>query len=301
MITLGRMDVRGSLPPLVTPFRDGEVDLDAYERLVEHHLNAGSDGVVVAGTTGEPALLTVEERQALLESAVSAAAGRIPVIAATGAVSHADTVALTEHADRVGADALLVVTPAFTRPPARGMLEFYVDIGRRTDLPFLLYHIPGRAAVGVDLAFCEALAERVPTFCGIKHASTDLGFVSDLLEMFGPEFRVLVGLEELSFPMLAMGAAGTVNAVANVDPRRVAELGRAVDRGDLAEARKLHYDLLELNRSVFFDTNPICVKYMCRRLGLLERNEHRLPMVPATPELEARLDAVLVAAGLLDD
>jgi 4-hydroxy-tetrahydrodipicolinate synthase len=300
VITLGPNDVRGSLPPLVTPFRDGEVDLEAYERLVEHHVHAGSDGVVVAGTSGEPALLTVPERQALLEAAVSAAAGRIPVIAATGALSHADTVTLSEHAAGAGAAALLVVTPAFTRPPPRGMLDHYTDIGRRTDPPLLLYHIPGRAAVGVDLAFCEALAERAPTFCGIKHASTDLGLVSELIEAFGPEFRILVGLEELTLPMLAMGATGSVNAVANVDPRRVSALGRAVDANDLHGARKLHYELLDLNRSVFFDTNPICVKYMCRRLGLLERNEHRLPMAPATPELEARLDDILVAAGLLD-
>ncbi|HEY8545425.1 MAG TPA: 4-hydroxy-tetrahydrodipicolinate synthase [Acidimicrobiales bacterium] len=301
MIRLDDGFLRGSLPPLVTPFRDGAVDYTAYESLVEHHVRSGSSGVVVAGTTGEPALLSVAERRSLLEAAVSAADGRITVIAATGAPSHADTVELTEHAAAAGADAVLVVTPAFTRPPRRGLLDFFADVAARVELPFLVYHIPGRAAVSIDAAFCEELAERSDRFCGVKHASTDLGFVTDVLVRLGPEFRVLVGLEELSFPMLALGAAGTVNAVANVDPVRVAALSGAVDAGDLAGARRLHYELAELNRAVFFEMNPICVKYMCRRVGVLERNEHRLPLVPASPELEARLDGVLARAGLISD
>lgn len=139
----------------------------------------------------------------------------------------------------------------------------------------------------------------MPQLVGMKHAANDLGFVTRLLDRFGFEFRIFVGLEELSFPMLALGAAGLMNAVGNVAPRPVAELYESVVRGDLAAARKLHFALFELNQAVFFDTNPIPIKYMMKRMGLLPTEEHRLPMVPATPELAERLDGVLRRAGLL--
>jgi 4-hydroxy-tetrahydrodipicolinate synthase len=145
----------------------------------------------------------------------------------------------------------------------------------------------------------ERICERVPQLVGMKHAANDLGFVTRLLDRFGFEFRIFVGLEELSFPMLALGAAGLMNAVGNVAPRPVAELYESVVRGDLAAARKLHFALFELNQAVFFDTNPIPIKYMMKRMGLLPTEEHRLPMVPATPELAERLDGVLRRAGLL--
>lgn len=147
----------------------------------------------------------------------------------------------------------------------------------------------------------ERLAEATPHLVGIKHAVNDLEFVSEMLDRFGFDFRVHVGLEELSFPMLCIGAAGMMNAVGNVAPAKVAALYNAVAAGDLVKGRRLHYELFELNKSVFFDTNPICVKYIMKRLGLLRDNEHRLPMMPATPELEERLDGVLPRAGLLQE
>jgi 4-hydroxy-tetrahydrodipicolinate synthase len=150
----------------------------------------------------------------------------------------------------------------------------------------------------VELDTMERIAERLPTLVGIKQAVNDLGFVSQLLDRFGPEFRVFVGLEELSFPMLAVGATGLMNAVGNIAPRKLARLCDAVASGALGEARTLHYELFELNRSVFWDTNPIPIKYMMKRLGLIAANEHRLPMVPADRALEARLDAVLARAKI---
>jgi len=290
----------GSYPPLVTPFIDGAVDYDGYASLVEYQVGSGSHGIVVCGTTGEPSTLAVAERQRLLEVAVDAAGGRIPVVAATGSQSHAETVVLTEHATRAGAAAVLVVTPYFLRPPQRGLAAYFSDLGTRCDLPLLLYHIPGRAAVGVDLGTLEAIAEAVAHFVGMKHAVNDLSLVSDVLARFGPEFRVLVGLEELSFPMLALGASGMVNAVANVAPDKVARLAEVMRKGDLEAGRRLHYELLELNRAVFWDTNPISIKYLMRRRGLIATNEHRLPMMPATPELEARLDRLADEHGLFD-
>jgi 4-hydroxy-tetrahydrodipicolinate synthase len=298
MMALERAFLRGSYPPLVTPFAGGAVDDATYARLVEFQIAQGSHGIVVNGTTGEPSTLTAEERARLVRVAVETARGRIPVVAATGAQSHAETVWLTEQAEAAGADAVLVVTPYYLRPPQRGLVEYFVDVGRRTRLPLLLYHIPGRAAVSLELETVERIAERLPTLVGIKQAVNDLGFVSQLLDRFGPDFRVFVGLEELSFPMLAIGAAGLMNAVGNLAPRKVARLYDAVASGSLSEARALHQELFELNRAVFWDTNPIPIKYMMKRLGLIPDNEHRLPMVPADAPLAARLDAVLERAKL---
>ncbi|HEU4617399.1 MAG TPA: 4-hydroxy-tetrahydrodipicolinate synthase [Gammaproteobacteria bacterium] len=291
--------LRGSVPPLVTPFRDGEVDYGAYARLVEYHIAQGSHGVLVNGTTAEPSTLTVEERNRLVSTAIGTAAGRIAVVAATGSQSLAETEALTRHAVRAGADALLIVTPYYVRPPQRGLVEYYAALAGMHDLPWMVYHIPGRTAVGVTLETLEALKKRCAHFVGMKQAVNDLGFVSECLHALGGDFKIFAGLEELSFPMLAVGACGIMNAAGNLEPRALADLCEAVEAGDLPRARALHDRLLEINKAVFFDTNPIPVKYMMMRCGLLERNEHRLPMAPATPEVAARLDAVLERAGLI--
>lgn len=300
MIELQPEFLRGSYPPVITPFAaDGSVDLDTYGALVDRQVREGSHGIVVNGTTAEPSLLSVEERMRIAERAIEVVDHRVPVMVATGSQSLAETLALTEHAQAAGGDALLVVTPYYVRPPQRGLVAYYEAVAERTELPLLMYHIPGRAGVEVSIDTLVAIGERLPTFVGIKHASPDLGLLNDALMAFGPEFRVFVGLEELSFPMLAIGAAGVVNAVSNVAPQKVAQLCEAVAAGKLDEGRRLHFELYELNRSVFFDTNPIPLKYMMRRLGLLDENRHRLPMMPATDEVAARVDGVLERAGLL--
>lgn len=297
MIPLAADALRGSYPPLVTPFSDGRVDIGAYEKLVDFQIRSGSHGIVVAGTSGEPALLTVAERKELAAAAVRAAAGRLPVMVATGAPSLAETLELTRHADNVDTAAVLVVTPAFTRPPQRGLVEFYEAVCKSTSKPVLLYHIPVRSAVSVTVDTLEEIAGRCENFVGTKHASTDLGWVTDALLRLGPEFRIFVGLEEVSLPMLAVGAAGMVNAVANVFPAQIVALYQAVQDEKLVEARRLHEALWKLNKSVFFDTNPIPVKYMMRQRGLIASNEERLPMSPATAEVERLCDAVLAAAA----
>jgi 4-hydroxy-tetrahydrodipicolinate synthase len=298
MIALPDAALRGSYPPLVTPFRDGEVDVAAFEALVEFQTSGGSHGVVVAGTSGEPALLTLAERKALASAAIKVADSRIPVIVATGAPSLPDTLELTAHAEQAGAAALLVVTPAFTRPPQRGLVAFYEAVCRSTALPVLMYHIPGRSGVHVDADTLTEIATRCGNLAGVKHASADLSWVTDVILRLGPDFRVLAGLEELSFPMLAAGAAGMVNAVANIFPGPVARLYEAVRAGDLAEGRRLHQALWELSKAVFLDTNPIPIKYMMRRRGLIPSNEERLPMAAASAETERKCDQVLAVAEL---
>jgi len=290
--------LKGSMPPLITPLRGGEVDYDAYAQLVAFQIKNGTHGILVNGTTAEPSTLTMEERNRLVEIAVQVAAGRVPVVAATGSQSLAETRRLTEHAARSGADALLIVTPYYIKPPQRGLVAYYLELAAISQLPWMVYHIPGRAAVNVTLDTLEELKSRSPTLVGMKHAVNDLGFVSECLARLGADFKMFVGLEELSFPMMAVGACGLMNAVGNLQPRILAELCEAVWRNDLAGAQRLHQRLLEINQAVFFDTNPIPIKYMMKRLGLLAANEHRLPMMPATPELERRLDGVLKRAGL---
>jgi 4-hydroxy-tetrahydrodipicolinate synthase len=161
----------------------------------------------------------------------------------------------------------------------------------------MIYHIPGRAAVSVTVDTVKELKERSPTFVGMKHAATDLDFVSDCFAAVGADFKIFVGLEELSFPMMAIGACGLMNAVGNLKPAVLVEMCEAVWRGDLKHAQKLHHRLHEINKAVFYDTNPIPMKYMAKKLGLIASNEHRLPMLPATPDLERRLDAVLARAA----
>lgn len=291
--------LKGSIPPLITPFQNGEVDYDTYARVVERQIAEGSHGILVNGTTAEPATLTIEERNRLVDLAVKLVKGRIPVVAATGSQSLADTRVLSEHAAKAGADALLILTPYFTRPPQRGMIQYYLEATKGLSLPWMIYHIPGRAAIHVTVDTVKELKDKSKTFVGMKHASQDLDFVSECFAAVGKDFKIFVGLEDLSFPMMAIGACGLMNAVGNLRPRALADLCEAVWRGDLAGARALHDKLFEINKAVFFDTNPIPIKYMAKKLGIISVNEHRLPMAPATPELEKKLDAVLARAGLL--
>jgi 4-hydroxy-tetrahydrodipicolinate synthase len=299
MITLDADTLRGSYPPVVTPFKDGAVDYDTFAAIVDRQVRLGSHGLVITGTTGEPSSLSVTERIELLRVAVSTVAGRL-LVAATGSQSFAETVELTAQAEKCGADAVLVVTPYYIRPPQRGLVEYFVAIGRRTALPLLIYHIPGRAAVSVAVETVARIADVLPTLVGIKHAVNDLEFVTEVLLRCGRDFRVFCGLEALSLPMLAVGAAGVMNAVGNLAPDRVAALCTAVATGRLADARQLHDELFALNQAIFLDTNPIPLKYMMARLDLLPSSEVRLPLVSLDDQQRRRLDDVLHAAGLLD-
>lgn len=291
--------LRGSIPPLITPFRGNAVDYEAYAALCEFHVARGSHGILVNGTSAEPSTLTIEERNRLIDVAMEATAGRLPVVAATGSQSLAESDLLTRHAVQAGVSALLIVTPYYLRPPQRGLIDYYLRLAESHDTPWMIYHIPGRTAVTVTLDTLATLRERSPHFVGMKHAVNDLGFASEALALLGEDFRIFVGLEELSFPMMAVGACGLMNAVGNLRPDLLADLSDAVADGNLPRARSLHEQLLEVNKAVFYDTNPIPVKYMMKRIGLLQENSHRLPNAPATRELEQRLDGVLERAGLL--
>lgn len=300
MMRLPKTFLKGSIPPLITPFKNGKVDYDAYAGLVEFQVKNGSHGILVNGTTSEPSTLTVEERNRTVDVAIEAAAGKVPIVAATGSQSLAETSTLTAHADRAGADALLIVTPYYIRPSQRGLVAYYGEVGKQTKKPWMIYHIPGRAAVSVTLDTLDRISKENPHFVGMKHAVDDLGFVSTCLDHFGMDFRIFVGLEDLSYPMMTVGACGLMNAVGNLMPKQLAKMCELIWQGKMKEAQKIHYQLFEINQAVFYDTNPQPMKYMMKRLGIMPKNEHRLPMMPASKELEKRLDGVLQRAGLLN-
>ena len=268
---------------------------------MEFQVKGGTHGIVVTGTTGEPSVLTTDERIELVKVAVAAAKKRIEVVAATGAQNHADTVKMSEAAEKAGADALLIVTPYFIRPPQRGLEAYYLDLCKRTDLPVMIYHIPGRAAVTMTADTDRAHRRRRAQSC--RHQArgrTDLKLGQRASSSSsGAEFRIHVGLEDLSFPMVCLGAHGLMNAVGNLLPGKVAE-ALCGDRGRRSRARP-RAALRTLRSSttpIFFDINPIPMKYMMKRLGIIPNELHRLPMVPSTPELRTKLDGVLSRAGL---
>lgn len=296
-MTFGVEALKGSIPPLITPFRDGAVDYAAYASLLEAVVAGGSHGVLVNGTTAEPTTLTMTERTDLVKCAVEKIAGRVPVVAATGAQSFKGTLQLTREATSAGADALLILTPFFIKPPVRGMIEYFRTLASETPLPILIYHIPGRSGVTLPPAAIAELNEAAPSVVGVKHASTDLAFVTELLSL-KPDCRVFAGLEDLSFPMMAVGAVGMMNAAGNVVPERIAALAEAALAGDMARAAALHRELFKLNQAIFWDTNPVPLKYMLKRIGLLPDNEHRLPMCGPTSEVARRLDQLLEEVGL---
>jgi 4-hydroxy-tetrahydrodipicolinate synthase len=290
--------IKGSIPPIITPFKNDQLDYEAYAGLVEFQINKGSHGILVNGTTAEPSTLTADERNKTIDTAIATNNGRLPIIAATGSQSLAESRMLTRYAAEVGADALLIVTPYYISPPQRGLVQYYLDVMDGIDTPWMIYHIPGRAAVSITLETVKELKDRSSNFIGMKHAVNDLAFVSECIDAF-PDYLVFVGLEELSFPEMAIGAVGLMNAVGNLRPDLLAEMCQAVWDNDLSRGKEIHQRLLEINQSVFYDTNPIPIKYMMKRLGIIPENHHRLPMMPAEPELEKRLDGVLERAGLL--
>jgi len=290
--------LKGAFTPLVVPFDGGEVDYDQYAKLIEWQIEQGTHGLLVNATSGEPTTLTLEEKARLIEVAVKTSAGRKPVAAGIPAESHSEAVMLLRRAEKVGADALVSVTPYYVRPPQRGLVAFFTDLAKHTNLPFLIYHIPGRAAVSVTAETFEAIAERCPNFVGLKNTDDDLALVSRLINRLGPDFRIFGGLEATAFAMCALGGCGTMITTSNVAPKRIAELNNLCMAGKLHEAQTFAIEIDELMAAAFLDAGPIPIKCMMKLMGLIAKNEHRLPMVPATPELEKQLEAVVKRYGL---
>jgi 4-hydroxy-tetrahydrodipicolinate synthase len=291
--------LRGAYCPLVVPFRDGKIDFDAYGALIERQIAEGSHGLLVNATSGEPTMLSVAERGDLVEFAIKTANGRRPVCAGTASESFEATAALIDRFDKAGADSILVVTPFYSAPPQRGAVSYFASLGARTRRPLLIYHIPARAGFTLAVDTLAAIRDEVPHFAGLKNTDTDVGFVTGALARLGRDFRIFAGLELPTLPMLGIGGCGMMITASNVVPRLVSQLYETFAKGDIDGAIALNLKLYPLFRGVALESSPIPVKYMLKRLGVLKTNEHRSPLVPASPEVEKQLDKVLADMGLI--
>jgi len=291
------MDLGRVITAMVTPFRpDGSLDLDGARRLAEHLVANGSDGLVVAGTTGEAPTLTLDEKRDLWRAVADAVRGRAAVIAGTGTYSTAESIELTHMAEEAGADAVLVVTPYYSKPPQTGLLAHFTAVASATSLPVVLYDIPGRTATKIAHATLLELA-KVPTIVGVKDAAGDLSGTAKLA-VEAPGLRIWSGDDALTLPMLAVGGIGVVSVASHLVGNRLAEMVAAHDKGDVERAAQINRELVPLYEVLFITANPIPVKAALNMLGL-PAGPVRLPLVDATEQEQARVRSVLAGLGLI--
>lgn len=283
--------IRGSIAPLVTPFADdGSLDTDSVGRLVGWHLEEGSHGISVGGSTGEPSAQTVEERIAVMEAATAALDDRAPFLPGTGTARLDETLRLTAEAERLGADAALVITPYYSRPSQQGLFDWYSAVATEfPDLPIIVYNVPIRTAVDIAPATVGRLRRAHDNVVGIKETTKDFEHVSHVLNECGSDFLAYSGIELLCYPMLSIGGVGHLSCVANFAPRPVAALYDSFVEGRLDECVKLHYDLHPLVELAFVETNPVPVKWVMQRLGLLPSSHARAPLAPLSDASRERV------------
>jgi 4-hydroxy-tetrahydrodipicolinate synthase len=268
----------GTFTALVTPFRNGEVDVEALEGMVELQIQHGVSGLVPCGTTGETPAMSEAEDRVVVETVVRMAAGRVPVIAGTGSNSTDMAIKYTRMAQEVGADASLQVAPYYNKPTQEGLFRHFAAISESTELPLVLYNIPGRTGVTISTETMGRLAE-IPTIVGVKDSTLSMNMISDVIDLCGEEFDVLSGDDPMTLPLIALGGRGVISVASNVAPGAVSDMVRALLEGDSERGRELHYELLPLFRALFVETNPIPVKTAASLLGLCS-DEMRLPLVP---------------------
>jgi 4-hydroxy-tetrahydrodipicolinate synthase len=287
----------GSIVALVTPFRNGAVDEDAFQRLVEKHLAEGTHGFVPVGTTGESPTLSHAEHERVVELCVEAVAGRRPVIAGTGSNATEEAISLTRHAKKAGADAALVVTPYYNRPTQEGLYAHYKAIQDAVDLPIIIYNIPGRSAVEMTVETMARLA-RLPNIIGVKDSTADIMRPLLTHAACGAEFCQLSGEDGNAVAFLAHGGHGCISVTANVAPKLCAEMQDAWRAGRSDEALAIHRRLLPLHKALFCETSPAPAKYALSRLGYCSP-ELRLPMVEMGERSRQQVDAALSQVGLV--
>jgi len=286
---------RGVFPAIITPFKeDGSLDEEGLRRNIEYLQKSGIAGIVPCGTTGESATLTFEEHKKVVEIAVDCA--KVPVIAGTGSNNTREAIELTRHAAEAGADAALLITPYYNKPNDRGMFEHFKTVAEKCDIPIVLYNVPKRT--GIDLKpDMVARLSKIKNIKAVKEASGSPGQVAQIIEQTRDSgFSVLSGDDDLTLPLMALGASGVVSVVANVAPRKTVALVDAMLSGNLEAARKLHYELLPLVRAMFLETNPIPVKTAHNLIGLAA-GPLRLPLAALAPEKEKILAEILEKLG----
>ncbi|MEK6759385.1 MAG: 4-hydroxy-tetrahydrodipicolinate synthase [Deltaproteobacteria bacterium] len=286
----------GSITALVTPFKDGKVDEAALRRLIDFQIENGINGVVPCGTTGESATLNYEEHDHVIEVVIDAVAGRVPVIAGTGSNSTSETIQLTAHAKKAGADAALLIAPYYNKPTQQGLYEHYRRVAEEVDIPIMLYNVPGRTGVNMLPETVARLSE-IESIIGIKEATGDLKQVSEVIEYSRKGFLVLSGDDFTTLPMLAIGGHGVISVTSNVMPKEISDMVRFFKAGRFDEATRLHFSLQALHRMMFIETNPIPVKTALAMMGMIS-GEFRLPLVEMAEANRVKLQGVLKSYGL---
>jgi 4-hydroxy-tetrahydrodipicolinate synthase len=287
----------GTFTALVTPFRNGEVDVEALEGMVELQIQHGASGLVPCGTTGETPAMSEAEDRLVVETVVRVANGRVPVIAGTGSNSTDMAIKYTAMAQEVGADGSLQVAPYYNKPTQEGLYRHFTAIAESTELPLVLYNIPGRTGVTISAETMGRLAE-IPTIVGVKDSTLSMNMIADVIDLCGEEFDVLSGDDPMTLPLIALGGRGVISVASNVAPGAVSEKVEALLSGDFERGRELHYQLLPLMRALFVETNPIPVKAAASLLGLCS-DEMRLPLVPMSGENLRKLEEVMEGSAPL--
>lgn len=288
----------GTYTAIVTPFRKGIVDLAALKKLVRAQVRAGVDGIVPVGTTGESPSLDYDEHIQVVEMCVDYAAGRIKVLAGTGANSTAEAIYLTQAAEEAGADGSLQVSPYYNKPSQEGLFQHFRAIAQKTGLPIVLYSIPGRCGVEIAVDTVKRLADACDNIVAIKEAGGTPDRVSQLRAAVGSKFTILSGDDSMTLPFMAVGARGVVSVASNLIPRQVRQMVEAFASGQGVRACKLHDRYYPLFKDLFIETNPVPVKAAMAMLGMIEE-EYRLPLVPMNPQNRERLRASMKACGVL--
>jgi 4-hydroxy-tetrahydrodipicolinate synthase len=287
---------KGSITALITPFRDGKVDAQAFRKLVEWQIDQGTHGLVPCGTTGESPTLTHDEHKQVIEICIEAAAGRVPVIAGTGSNSTAEAVELTRHAKEAGADGALVVTPSYNKPTQEGLYLHYKAINDCADIPILIYNIPGRSVVDMSVDTMARLF-KLSHIVGVKDATANMARVSQQRAAMGADFIQLSGEDATALGFMAHGGAGCISVTANIAPALCSEFQLACLAGNFRLALQLQDRLMPLHDSLFVESNPGPVKYAAAKLGLCN-GETRLPLAPIGAASRKRVDDALAAVGL---
>ncbi|KYG29872.1 2,4-dihydroxyhept-2-ene-1,7-dioic acid aldolase [Priestia endophytica] len=290
-----KQKLRGSIAPIITPFNeDGSVDFETLESLINWHIESGSHGISVTGTTGEPSSLTIEERIQVIERAAKAINGRVPFVPGTGSTNHEETLYLTKRASEIkGVDGVLIIVPYYNKPSQHALYKHFKKVADTVpSLPIIVYNIPGRTSVNLEVKTLAKLNKDCPNIIGVKESNKDFEHVNRVLLECGRDFLLYSGIELLCYPMLAIGGAGYISATANVEPKKVAEVYDAWKEGDVERAANLHYELMPLNDVLFKDTNPAPLK---AALGMMGRIKPilRLPMDLPTQELQDEIREVL--------
>ncbi len=291
------LDLRGVFVPHITPFRAQAIDEEAMAKLLDYLIEGGASGLVPCGTTGESATMSHGEHRRVVEFTVKHAAGRVPVIAGAGSNCTAEAVALVQHAQQAGADAVLVICPYYNKPTQAGLIAHFETVAAATTLPLLIYNIPSRTGVNMEAATVVTLAQ-IPNIVGIKESSGDLRQVMEIIHRAPAGFSVLSGDGILTFIICSLGGTGAILADAHVLPGEWLRMVRLIAAGNIAEARDLHYRLLGIGKALFLETNPAPVKAALEMLGVTSA-EVRLPLVPAGDACRAAMQKELKALGLV--